>query len=88
MKTTRELSRLAVARRLQDLALRIAAGKPIRVGGVSVRVPERIVVEEELETKDGETELEIELKWPAAPVKPPSKTSSRAASRRVKQKRT
>jgi amphi-Trp domain-containing protein len=69
MKTTRELSRLAVARRLQDMALRIASGRPIRVGGVSVRVPERIVVEEELETKDGETEFEVELKWPAAPAR-------------------
>jgi amphi-Trp domain-containing protein len=65
MKTKRELNRLAVARRLQDLALRIAAGKPVVVSGVSVAVPERVVVEEEIETKDGQTELEIELTWPA-----------------------
>jgi hypothetical protein len=42
MKTTRELTRLAVARRLQDVAVRIAAGRPVRVGGVAVLVPDRI----------------------------------------------
>jgi amphi-Trp domain-containing protein len=60
------MSRLALARRLSSLALQIAAGRPVRVRGAPVRVPERVVLEEELESQDGETELELEISWPAA----------------------
>jgi hypothetical protein len=89
MKAKRELSRVAVARRLQDEALPIAAEEPVRVGGVAVRVPDRVVIEEALETKPGETELELELelKWPADPAEPPAKSARRAASRRGKRRR-
>lgn len=80
MKTKRELSRLAVARRLQDIALRIAAGKPVSIGGVAVRVPERIIVEEELESKSGKTELEIELSWPRASSESPTARKPRTAN--------
>jgi hypothetical protein len=80
MAKKRTMTRLALARRLQELALRIAAGKPVRVGGVSARVPERVLLEEELETRDGETELELEVSWPA-PRRPAAK-GARAAPRR------
>jgi amphi-Trp domain-containing protein len=63
MKTKRAMSRFALARRLHEMALRIAAGKPIRIGGVSIQLPNRVNLEEEVETKAGETEIEIEIKW-------------------------
>jgi amphi-Trp domain-containing protein len=66
MRKTRTISRWALVRRLHDIALRVAAGKPIRIGGSSVVVPERLQLEEEFETADGEVELELEIKWPAA----------------------
>ena len=87
MKTTRELSRWSLAQHLQDVALRIAAGKPVRIGGVSVLVPDRVVVEEEVQTKDGETELEFELKWPTAPVQPLVQTVPVATRRRRKRRK-
>lgn len=55
--------------------------RPPPANGASA-APARIVVEEELETKDGETELEIELKWPVAPVKLPARRAHGAARRR------
>jgi len=85
MKTKRNISRWSLARRLQDMALRVSADKPIRIGGVSVRVPDQVALEIEVETKDGETELEFELKWPAAAGRSP-KRKSRASSRRRKRR--
>lgn len=67
MRKTRSMTRLTLARRLSELAVRIAAGKPVRIAGTAVSLPERFALEEELETSGGETELELELKWPAAP---------------------
>jgi hypothetical protein len=86
VKKERELSRLAVARRLQEVALRIAAGTPVRVGGVAVQIPDRVIVEEELETRAGETERELELRGPAARAASPGRKAGRAASRRRKRK--
>jgi hypothetical protein len=63
------MDRWSLARRLQDMALRIAADKRIRIGRASVRVRDEVVVEEELATKEGETELEFEIKWPAVPTR-------------------
>lgn len=57
------VTRLALARRLQAIALALAADKPIRVGRASVRVPERVKFEQEFETEDGEMELELEITW-------------------------
>jgi hypothetical protein len=57
MKTKRRLSSYALARRLQYLALQISAGKPIRMGSASVRIPANAVIEEEIETTSGETEI-------------------------------
>jgi amphi-Trp domain-containing protein len=78
MKKKRTVSRWSLSRRLQELALRIAAGKPIRIGGKSVRLPEEVELEEELEAKNGKTELELEIKW-AAPD--PGRRRPNAASR-------
>jgi amphi-Trp domain-containing protein len=80
MKNKQTLSRWTLARRLQDMALRIAAGKPVRVGGVLVRVPDQIILEEEVETKDGKTELEFEMKWPVS-TGPAAKSSPRRSRR-------
>ena len=76
MKTQRTMSRWSLARRLQDVALHISAGKPIRIGGISVHVPDQVVIEEEVETKNGETELEFELKWPSDAVRVTTKKMS------------
>ncbi len=65
MRETQTLSRYMLAKKLQEAALRIAAGKPIRVGDQSVRVPDEVVLEAEIEIEDGETELEFEIKWKA-----------------------
>lgn len=66
MKTKRRLSRYALARRLQYLALRIAAGKPIQIGSTSVRIPTSAVIEEEIETTRNGTEIEFEIHWPSS----------------------
>jgi hypothetical protein len=75
MRKSKQTSRWALARRLQDLALRIATARPIRVGGKAVRVPDRFLLEEEFESTKGEHELELELKWraPHAPKRTPGK---------------
>lgn len=67
-KKQKTITRLTLARRLQAIALAIAADQPIRIGQKSVRVPDRVAFEEELETTRTETELEFELTWstPAA----------------------
>lgn len=70
MSKTRTISRWTLSRRLQELALRIAAGKPVKVNGVSVVVPDRVTLETELESDAEEHELELEISWPAAPISP------------------
>lgn len=65
----RTVSRWTLARRLQDVAMRIAAGKPVRVGGASIVVPDRVVLEEELELSGNQTELEFEVSWRKAPAR-------------------
>ncbi len=86
MKAKRSLSRWSLARRLQDLALRIGSGKPIRIGKRSVRLPDRIILEQELEPEDGQTELELEISWPAAKrasrQAPARRTARRSGNRR------
>lgn len=64
MKHRKAMSRLALARRLHSLALSLAADRPIRVGRKSARIPNRLMVEQEIETTRGEIELEIEITWP------------------------
>jgi len=63
MKKKKTVGRWAVARRLQELSLRIAAGKPIWIGGVRVLVPDEVKLQEEIETESGAAEIELELKW-------------------------
>jgi hypothetical protein len=85
MKTKRRLSRYALARRLQFLALQISAGKPIRIGSTSVRIPANAVIEEEIETTRGATEIEFEIHWPSSagqsrPSKPLHTTAQRSTT--------
>jgi len=65
MKERTHMTRMALARRLQQIALLVAAGKPVRVGKRAATVPDRVVVETELDAgkPGGERELEIEIKW-------------------------
>jgi hypothetical protein len=88
LRTVRTVSRIVLARRLMQVALQIAAGKPVRVGGASIRVPERVLLEEELEAVSGTVELEFELKWAAAKPKrraaaPRGRSSPRTKLRRA-----
>jgi hypothetical protein len=87
MKRRETTSRWALARRLQAVSLRIAARKPIRIGSISVRVPDRVVFEEEVETQKGKTALEFEIKWPATTDRS-SKEPTNASSRRGKDRST
>jgi hypothetical protein len=66
MKSKRRMSRYALARRLQSGALQISAGKPIRIGSTSVRIPANAVIEEEIDTTRGGTEIEFEIRWPSS----------------------
>jgi len=66
MMTKRTLSSYSLARRLQYLALQIAAGKPIQIGSSSVRIPANAVIEEEIETTRSGTEIEFEIYWPSS----------------------
>lgn len=68
MARRRTVTRWTLARRLQDVAMRIAAGKPIRIGGVDVVVPDRVQLEEEYERSGPEAELELEISWREAPA--------------------
>lgn len=79
----RTVSRWTLARRLQDVAMRIAAGKPVRIGGTSVVVPDRVVLEEELELSGNQTELEFELSWRKAPARA---TKGRRSAARAKKR--
>lgn len=67
MKTKRKMSSYDLARRLQRIALQIASGKDIKIGSLSVRIPSTVVVEEEIETTRGGTEIEFEICWPSSP---------------------
>ncbi len=66
MKTKRKMSRYALARRLHYLAVQISAGKPVKIGGRSIQLPDRVVVEGELECTPGETDLQFEINWPSS----------------------
>lgn len=81
MKTKRRLSRYALARRLQCLALQIAAGKSIQIGSSSVRIPANAVMEEEIETTRSGTEIEFEIYWPASTAKSASIESAKRTRR-------
>ena len=64
MKEQQVISRWALAQQLQDLALRIAAGKPVRINHTSIRIPDSVLVQVEYENSDDDHEFEIEIKWP------------------------
>lgn len=68
MRRNQLLERAALARQLEDWAACLRSGSAIRVGGSAVRVPERVTVETEIESENGSTELEIEVKWTASTV--------------------
>ena len=68
MKGNQTLDRDNLADRFEEWASAIRAGKPIRTGGRSVHVPERVQVETELESKRGHVELEVEISWPASAI--------------------
>lgn len=85
-KRRKTITRLALARRLQSIALALAADRPVRVGNRSVRVPERVTFEQEIEISGKETELEFEITWLdsaiESPRKSPSGSKKRAARKR------
>jgi hypothetical protein len=80
METKQRLSSYALARRLQYLASQISAGKPIRMGSTSTRIPANAVIEEEIETTRDGTEIEFEIHWPSSADQSVSSKSQRTAS--------
>jgi len=63
MAHKKKMARLDLCRKLHELALKIAADKPVRVGNRSVRIPDHVEFEIEFDQEDGKSELEIEVKW-------------------------
>ncbi|MGQ9755007.1 MAG: amphi-Trp domain-containing protein [Desulfotomaculales bacterium] len=59
---SRSLSRAEVVEFLCRLAGQVAGGA-VKVGNITVDMPDAIQVEFEYEEEDGKRELEIELKW-------------------------
>ncbi|MFJ8717953.1 amphi-Trp domain-containing protein [Streptomyces violaceus] len=77
----RSLSRLEAADQLSALAAALRKGGDAELelspGTLSLRIPDDLRSEIEVEIGDGEIELEIELTWPTAPKrkKPPTKAA-------------
>jgi amphi-Trp domain-containing protein len=78
----RSLSRLEAADQLEVFAaaLRQGGDAELELGSaaLSLRIPDDLRSEVELEVGDGEIELEIELKWPITPIRtlPTSQTEA------------
>ncbi|GHD14286.1 hypothetical protein GCM10010313_40540 [Streptomyces violarus] len=77
----RSLSRLEAADQLTALAAALRKGGDAELelspGTLSLRIPEDLRSEIEVEIGDGEIELEIELTWPTTPTRqPPSRTTA------------
>ena len=75
----RSLSRLEAADQLTALAAALREGGDARLelspGTLSLRIPDDLRSEIEVEIGNGEIELEIEFKWPTAPTRTaPSRT--------------
>jgi len=83
LKKQGHMTRVEAADRLTEIAnaLRNSEKFELEHGGekleLEIDVPENVMLEFEIEIKDGETELEVEVKW--APVTSPS-TSTGAES--------
>jgi hypothetical protein len=82
MKAHRKMSRWILARRFHEVAMHIFMGEPVRVGRVSVLVPEEVIIEERVESEDGETKLAFEAHWPTPAGRPAKKTSPVSLRRR------
>jgi hypothetical protein len=82
LKTRREMRRYALARRIHHIALRVSAGKPVRIRGKSVCVPDRVSVEEEFESAAGKADLEFDIHWPLRVIRPSARNSTRVSPRR------
>ena len=67
-KMKESMSRDEAAERLAQIADALARGGEFELerGGEKVQldVPDQVALELEVEIKDGETELEVEIKWP------------------------
>ncbi|MER6290288.1 amphi-Trp domain-containing protein [Streptomyces sviceus] len=69
----RSLSRLEAADQLTALAAALREGGDVELelspGTLSLRIPDDLRSEMEVEIGDGEIELEVEFKWPTAPTR-------------------
>ncbi|MGX1562376.1 amphi-Trp domain-containing protein [Streptomyces sp. NPDC055506] len=80
----RSLSRLEAADQLTALATALREGGDAELelssGTLSLRIPDDLHSEMEVEIDNGEIELEIELKWPTTPKrsKPPAKAARKS----------
>ncbi|MFC9507837.1 amphi-Trp domain-containing protein [Streptomyces sp. NPDC057002] len=82
----RSLSRLEAADQLTALATALREGGDAELelssGTLSLRIPDDLHSEMEVELDNGEIELEIELKWPTTPKRttPPVKAARKSPS--------
>ncbi|QWB24999.1 amphi-Trp domain-containing protein [Streptomyces koelreuteriae] len=90
----RSLSRLEAADQLTALAAALREGGDAELelgsGTLSLRIPDDLRSEVEVEIDNGEIELEIELTWPTTPPKrkkPPPKAAARTTTSTSKPKR-
>ncbi|MFB7932859.1 amphi-Trp domain-containing protein [Streptomyces sp. NPDC056039] len=80
----RSLSRLEAADQLTALAAALRKGGETELeltpGTLSLRIPDDLHSEMEIEIDNGEIELEIELKWPTTPKRnePPTKPARKS----------
>ncbi|MER5296402.1 amphi-Trp domain-containing protein, partial [Streptomyces pharetrae] len=72
----RSLSRTEAADQFAALAQALREGGEAELelgsGVLSLRIPDELSSEVELEVGDGEVQLEVELTWPAAASRPPA----------------
>ncbi|WP_371494002.1 amphi-Trp domain-containing protein [Kitasatospora sp. NBC_00374] len=68
----RSLTRLEAADQLEQLAAALRHGGNAELelgpGKLTLRIPDELRSEIEVEVGDGQVELEVELKWPTAPA--------------------
>ncbi|MDL5205993.1 amphi-Trp domain-containing protein [Streptomyces sp. ALI-76-A] len=80
----RSLSRLEAADQLTALAAALREGGEAQLdldaGTLSLRIPDDLRGEMEVEIGDGQIELEIEFKWPTASTRPTRPAPSRTAA--------
>ncbi|MFI5669772.1 amphi-Trp domain-containing protein [Streptomyces sp. NPDC051704] len=88
----RSLSRLEAADQLTALAAMLREGGDAELelagGTLSLRVPDDLRGEMEIEVGDGQIELEIEFKWPTTPRRRPAPQRAAAGTEKAPRRKS